>query len=168
MEKIPSKARKILIEKLKEYRFMDKELIEIEEKLDENSFDVNSGIKSKNKINRKVESLAIKLAENKKYQNIKAWKKLIDDIRIDYINNQFLIKSNKIGRPRLYDSSELKLKYMQKRYVECRSKKVNNEEVLTQLQLEGYDCSIRLFKKMINSFLNDLYKEAKLRNLINF
>lgn len=65
--KIPSEVRKILIQKLKEYRFMNDELILIEEQLDSTPADENYYIKSKNKISRKTESLAIRLVENKKY-----------------------------------------------------------------------------------------------------
>ena len=169
MEKIPSKVRKFLIKKLKEYKFMGKELIDIEERLDKNSFDANSGIKSKNKISRKVESLAIKLADNEEYQSIKSWKRLIDEVRIDYINNQALMRIDKKGRPKLYNESELKLKYLNKRYIECgQGVKINNEIVFAQLQLEGYNLSLRTFKYIINSLLYDIYKEANLRNLRNF
>lgn len=166
--KIPSEVRKLLIQKLKEYRFMNDELILIEEQLDSTPTDKNYYIKSKNKISRKTESLAIRLAENKKYQEIKTWKHCIDDLRIDYLNNHLYSKKNKVGRPKLYDNPELKLKYLDKRYVECTGKKINNEIVFAQLQLEGFDYSIIVFKRMVDSFLYDLYKEAKLRNLIKF
>ena len=168
MEKIPSEIRKILINKLKNYRWMGQELIDIEEELDSAPSDDNGNIKSKNKISRKTENMAIKLTEDKRYQEIKAWKNCIEDLRIDYLNGQIYQKKNKVGRPRLYDNPELKLKYLNKRYVECGSKKINNEMVFAQLQLEGFDYSIIVFKKMIDSLLYDLYKEANLRNLINF
>ena len=40
--------------------------------------------------------------------------------------------------------------------------------VFAQLQLEGFNYSIIVFKRMVDSLLYDLYKEAKLRNLIKF
>lgn len=166
--KIPSKIRSLLIQKLKEYRWMGQELIDIEEKFDSAPADYNSNIKSKYKISRRTENLAIKLAEDEKYQEIKAWKNCIDDLRIDYLNNHLYQKKNKVGRPKLYDNPELKLKYLNKRYVEFTNKKINNEIVFAQLQLEGFDYSIIVFKRMVDSLLYDLYKEAKLRNLIKF
>ena len=166
--KIPSEIRKILIQKLKDYKWMGQELIDIEEELDSSPPDYNSNIKSKNKISRKTENLAIKLAEDEKYQEIKAWKNCIDDLRIDYLNNHLYQKKNKVGRPKLYDNPELKLKYLNKRYVEFTNKKINNEIVFAQLQLEGFNYSIIVFKRMVDSLLYDLYKEAKLRNLIKF
>ena len=167
MEKIPSEIRKLLIKKLKDYKLMGQELIDIEERLDSSPSDYNSSIKSKNKISRRTENLAIKLAEDEKYQNIKAWKNCIDDLRIDYFNNHLYSKKLKAGRPKLYDNPELKLKYLNKRYVEG-TKKINNEMVFAQLQLEGFNYSIIVFKRMVDSLLYDLYKEAKLRNLIKF
>lgn len=165
-EKIPRNVRKLLIQKLKEYRWMGQELINIEEKYDSTISDYNSNIRSKNKITRRTENLAIKLAEDERYQNIKAWINCIDDLRIDYLNNHLYQKKNKVGRPKLYDNPELKLKYLNKRYVEYTDKKINNEIVFAQLQLEGFNYSIIVFKRMIDSLLYDLYKEAKLRNLI--
>ena len=85
--KIPSELRKILIKKLKDYRFMQDELILIEEEIDSSPADTNYYLKSKNKVSKKTENLAIRLSENKKYQEIKAWKKCLDDLFIRYDKN---------------------------------------------------------------------------------
>ena len=45
MKEVPSDIRKILIKRLKEYRFMQDELIDIEEELDSTPSDDNGNIK---------------------------------------------------------------------------------------------------------------------------
>lgn len=154
--KIPSEVRKILIQKLKEYRFMNDELILIEEQLDSTPADKNYYIKSKNKISRKTESLAIRLAENKKYQEIKAWKNCIDNLFIKY------------------DKNSLKWKFIQRRYILYdtvvykwdKTRKLKDNDIYKDFELEGINRSIRTFKNLKESILYDLYKEANKNSLI--
>lgn len=158
MEKVPNLIRKSLIVKLEKYKFMQQDLIDIEEKLDKNSFDVNSGIKSKNKISRRVESLAIKLADNEEYQNLKSWKKCIDELFIKY------------------DKKSLKWKFIQRRYILKdtiyynwnKNRNLKDIDIFKDFAIEGIKISERTFKRLKNSVISDLYKEAKARNLINF
>ena len=147
--KIPSEVRKILIQKLKEYRFMNDELILIEEQLDSTPADENYYIKSKNKISRKTESLAIRLVENKKYQEIKAWKNCIDNLFIKY------------------DKNSLKWKFIQRRYILYdtvvykwdKTRKLKDNDIYKDFELEGINRSIRTFKNLKESILYDLYKD---------
>ena len=154
--KIPSEVRKILIQKLKEYRFMNDELILIEEQLDSTPTDKNYYIKSKNKISRKTESLAIRLVENKKYQEIKLWKNCIDNLFIKY------------------DKNSLKWKFIQRRYILYdtaiykwdKTRKLKDNDIYKDFELEGINRSIRTFKNLKESILYDLYKEANKNSLI--
>lgn len=156
--KIPSEVRKLLIQKLKEYRFMNDELILIEEQLDSTPADKNYYIKSKNKISRKTESLAIRLAENKEYQEIKAWKNCLDNLFIKY------------------DKNSLKWKFIQRRYILYdtaiykwdKTRNLKDIDIYKDFQLEGINKSIRTFLRLKESILNDLYKEANKNNLIKF
>ena len=154
--KIPSEVRKLLIQKLKEYRYMQDELIEIEEKFDSAPADYNSNIKSKYKISRRTENLAIKLAEDEKYQEIKAWKNCIDNLFIKY------------------DKNSLKWKFIQRRYILYdtvvykwdKTRKLKDIDIYKDFELEGINKSIRTFKNLKESVLYDLYKEANKNSLI--
>ena len=154
--KIPSEVRKLLIQKLKEYRFINDELILIEEQLDSTPADKNYYIKSKNKISRKTESLAIRLVENKKYQEIKLWKNCIDNLFIKY------------------DKNSLKWKFIQRRYILYdtaiykwdKTRKLKDNDIYKDFELEGINRSIRTFKNLKESILYDLYKEANKNSLI--
>lgn len=156
MEKIPSEIRKLLIQKLKDYKLMGQELIDIEEKLDSSPSDYNSSIKSKNKISRRTENLAIKLAEDEKYQEIKAWKNCIDNLFIKY------------------DKNSLKWKFIQRRYILYdtvvykwdKTRKLKDIDIYKDFELEGINKSIRTFKNLKESVLYDLYKEANKNSLI--
>ena len=155
--KIPSEVRKLLIQKLKEYRFMNDELILIEEQLDPTPADKNYYIKSKNKISRKTESLAIRLAENKKYQEIKAWNNCLDNLFINY------------------DKNSLKWKFIQRRYILCdavaykwdKTRNLKDIDIYKDFQLEGINRDEKTFRRLKNDILYDLYKEANKNNLIN-
>lgn len=156
--KIPSEVRKLLIQKLEEYRFMQDELIEIEEKFDSAPADYNSNIKSKYKISRRTENLAIKLAEDERYQDIKAWK--------NCINNLFI----------KYDKNSLKWKFIQRRYILYdtaiykwdKTRKLKDNDIYRDFELEGINKSNITFKRMKESIIIDLYKEAIKNNLIKF
>lgn len=135
---------------------MGQELIDIEEKLDSSPSDYNSSIKSKNKISRRTENLAIKLAEDEKYQEIKAWKNCIDNLFIKY------------------DKNSLKWKFIQRRYILYdtvvykwdKTRKLKDIDIYKDFELEGINKSIRTFKNLKESVLYDLYKEANKNSLI--
>ena len=135
---------------------MNDELILIEEQLDSTPTDKNYYIKSKNKISRKTESLAIRLVENKKYQEIKLWKNCIDNLFIKY------------------DKNSLKWKFIQRRYILYdtaiykwdKTRKLKDNDIYKDFELEGINRSIRTFKNLKESILYDLYKEANKNSLI--
>lgn len=157
MKEVPSDIRKILIKRLKEYRFMQDELIAIEEELDSTPSDDNGNIKSKYKISRKTENMAIKLAENEIYQETKAWKKCLDDLFIRY------------------DKNSLKWKFIQRRYLLCntvkykwnKSRNLKDIDIYKDFELEGINRDEKTFRRLKNDILYDLYKEANKNNLIN-
>ncbi len=156
-EKMPSKIRSLLIKKLKDYRFMQDELILIEEEIDSSSADANYYVKSKNKVSKKTENLGIRLAENERYQEIKAWKNCIDNLFISYNKNS------------------LKWKFVLRRYIVCdtvlykwnKNNELKDKDIYRDLQLEGINRDEKTFKRLKNDILNDLYKEAIKNNLIN-
>jgi hypothetical protein len=79
---VTKKVKKIIRKKLYEYPIYDRLINELElEKDTTEGRDINSSIRSKNKINRKVESQVIKnISIDSKIKEYKEWKELIDNI----------------------------------------------------------------------------------------
>lgn len=79
---VTKKVKKIIRKKLYEYPIFDRLINELElEKDTTEGGDINSSIRSKNKINRKVESQVIKnISIDSKIKEYKEWKVLIDNI----------------------------------------------------------------------------------------
>lgn len=79
---VTKKVKKIIRKKLYEYPIYDRLINELElEKDTTEGGDINSSIRSKNKINRKVESQVIKnISIDSKIKEYKEWKELIDNI----------------------------------------------------------------------------------------
>lgn len=148
-KKVPKSVYKILVKKLKEYKYMQEEILDIE--TETSNFDANSGIRSVNKKNDNVANFAVKLAENKHYQELKAWRKCIDDLLVMYID---------------YPA---KLKFLQRRYIDCEllhfkaPKKyiLKDKYVISDLELEGYQYSERTWKNWKSDIIFDLYKLIK-------
>lgn len=152
---IPSNERKVIINKLYEWKDMPKRLIEIEEELDSCKGDENSYIRSKNKIGRSVENLAIRLAEHKEYNDIKKWRLCIDTCFAKYTGNS--LKMKYITRKYVYNDT---VYYKKKGYI------VKDIEIYKDFELEGITKSEITYKRMKNAIIEDIYKEAKLRKLI--
>ena len=79
---VTKKVKKIIRKKLYEYPIYERIINELElEKGITEGGDINSSIRSKNKINRKVESQVIKnMSIDNKIKEYQEWKKLIDNI----------------------------------------------------------------------------------------
>ena len=79
---VTKKVKKIVRKKLYEYPIYDRLINELElEKDTTEGRDINSSIKSKNKINRGVETQVIKnISIDNKIKEYKQWKELIDNV----------------------------------------------------------------------------------------
>lgn len=148
---IGKENRKLIIKILDQYKDIPNRLIEIEEEIDSNAnLDDNSYIKSKNKIGRKTENLAIKLINHKEYNNLKAWRELLDKLFISY------------------DKNSLKWKFIQRRYILKdtllykipKGKEIKDIYVYKDFELEGYKECIRTKKNIKDEIISDIYKEA--------
>lgn len=144
-EKIPNEVYKLLRRKLNEYSIMQDKMLEIENEICPSSRDINSSIRSLNRKSSGVENMAIKLAENKEYQELQSWKKHIDALLIYYI-----------------DSPE-KLKFIKRRYIDCEllhfsiKNKIKDIDVIKDLEIDGYLYSERTWIRWKNEILNKLY-----------
>lgn len=148
---IGKENRKLIIKILDQYKDIPNRLIEIEEEIDSNAnLDDNSYIRSKNKIGRKTENLAIKLINHKEYNNLKAWRELLDKLFISY------------------DKNSLKWKFIQRRYILKdtllykipKGKEIKDIYVYKDFELEGYKECIRTKKNIKDEIISDIYKEA--------
>lgn len=160
IKKVPKEVYKILVKKLKEYKYMQDEILDIETQKSCN--DVNSGYRAKYNTSDSVANFAIKLAEDEKYQELKAWRKCIDDLLVIYIN---------------YPA---KLKFLQRRYIECelvhfeapKKYKLKDKYVIADLELEGCIYSERTWKMWKYEMIYNLYclvkKNKYLKKYINF
>lgn len=160
IKRVPKEVYKILVKKLKEYKYMQEEILDIETQRQCN--DINSSYRSKYNISDNVARFAIKLAENKEYQELKAWRKCIDDLLIMYIQHP------------------AKLKFLQRRYIDCelvhfeapKKYKLKDKYVIADLELEGYMYSEITWKRWKYEMIYDLYiivKENKyLKKYVNF
>lgn len=145
IKKVPKKIYKILVKKLKEYKYMQDEILDIETQ--KSSSDINSSYRSKYNASDSVAKFAIKLAEDQNYQELKAWRKCIDYLLVMYIN---------------YPA---KLKFLQRRYIECelvhfeapKKYKLKDKYVIADLELEGYIYSDITWKRWKYEMIYNLY-----------
>ena len=79
---VTKKVKKIVRKKIYEYPIYDRLINELElEKDATEGRDINTSIKSKNKINRRVETQVIKnISIDNKIKEYKQWKELIDNV----------------------------------------------------------------------------------------
>ena len=78
---VTKKVKKIIRKKLYEYPIYDRLINELELEKDTEGRDINSSIRSKNKINRGIESQVIKnISIDNKIKEYKQWKELIDNV----------------------------------------------------------------------------------------
>lgn len=160
IKRVPREVYKILVKKLKEYKYMQEEILDIE--ILKSSNDINAGYRSKYNTSDSVAKFAIKLAENKEYQELKAWRKCIDDLLVMYIPHP------------------AKLKFLQRRYIDCelahfkapKKYKLKDKYVIADLELEGYIYSERTWKmwkyEMIYNLYNIVKENKYLKKYINF
>lgn len=159
-KKLPKEVYRILVKKLKEYKYMQEEILDIETEASKS--DINSSIKSKYKKNESVANFAIRLAENEHYQELKAWRECINELLVMYINEP------------------AKIKFFKRRYIDCKlvhfkapkKYKIKDKYVIADLELEGYTYSERKWKMIKYEMIYNLYSLVKqnkyLKKNINF
>lgn len=139
---VTKKVKKIIRKKLYEYPIYERIINELElEKGTTEGGDINSSIRSKNKINRKVESQVIKnMSIDNKIKEYQEWKKLIDNI---------------LQELRKYDKTKLKV-------VEYKFFGNIPEDVIAD--------ELYVSKTTVRTYINDIYFEvgilATFNNLI--
>ena len=140
---VTKKVKKIIRKKLYEYPIYERIINELElEKDTTEGENINSSIRSKNKINRKVESQVIKnMSIDNKIKEYQEWKKLIDNI---------------LQELRKYDKTKLKV-------VEYKFFGNIPEDVIAD--------ELYVSKTTVRTYINDIYFEvgiqATFSNLIN-
>ena len=140
---VTKKVKKIIRKKLYEYPIYERIINELElEKDTTEGGDINSSIRSKNKINKKVESQVIKsISIDNKINEYKKWQELIDDF---------------LQELRKYDKTKLKV-------VEYKFFGNIPEDIIAD--------ELYVSKTTVRTYINDIYFEigiqATLNNLIN-
>ena len=140
---VTKKVKKIIRKKLYEYPIYERIINELElEKDTIEGGDINSSIRSKNKINRKVETQVIKnMSIDNKIKEYQEWKKLIDNILQELRKN---------------DKTKLKV-------VEYKFFGNIPEDVIAD--------ELYVSKTIVRTYINDIYFEvgilATFNNLIN-
>lgn len=140
---VTKKVKKIIRKKLYEYPIYERIINELElEKDTTEGGDINSSIRSKNKISKKVESQVIKsMSIDNKINEYKKWQKLIDDF---------------LQELRKYDKTKLKV-------VEYKFFGNIPEDIIAD--------ELYVSKTTVRTYINDIYFEigiqATLNNLIN-
>lgn len=135
---------KILARHLSQYNLYMEQINDLEvEIINNSSSDVNSGIRSKNKVSRTTEDIAIELASNKELSRLKAITKAIDDLRIELLNEPVLLKI-------------LNYKYLN------QGRKVSDVSVIMKITDTGYPMSRDLYytlkEQILYRFEKILYK----------
>lgn len=136
---VTKKVKKIIRKKLYEYPIYERIINELElEKDTTEGGDINSSIRSKNKINRKVESQVIKnMSIDNKIKEYQEWKKLIDNI---------------LQELRKYDKTKLKV-------VEYKFFGNIPEDVIAD--------ELYVSKTTVRTYINDIYFEVGIQAILN-
>ena len=136
---VTKKVKKIIRKKLYEYPIYERIINELElEKDTTEGEDINSSIRSKNKINRKVESQVIKnMSIDNKIKEYQEWKKLIDNI---------------LQELRKYDKTKLKV-------VEYKFFGNIPEDVIAD--------ELYVSKTTVRTYINDIYFEVGIQAILN-
>lgn len=109
-----------LVKHLKNYKRYHQAILEREEELiNSSSNDLNSGIKSQNKISKSTEEVAIRLSSDYKLQRLKKLVQAIDDLRIGLLDEP------------------VKLKILNYKYLN-QAERVNDIYVTQRITDEGY------------------------------
>lgn len=136
---------KTLAKHLSKYTFYMEQINDLEvEIINNSSSDINSGIRSKNKVSRTTEDIAIALASSKELSRLKAITKAIDDLRIELLN----------------DENRAKLKLLNYKYLNQASK-VSDLYVMQRITDEGYPLPSNAYYTMKEKIL---YRFEKLLN----
>ncbi len=148
-KKLPKDIYKLLVNKMKYYKYMQEDILDIEADVFKTDTDINSGIKSKYKKNDSVINAISKLEENKEYQELKAWQKVIGDLLEVYL------------------SDPVKIKFIKRRYIDCElahykiKGKLKDIDVVKDLECEGYSYSEITWKRWKYEIMYKLYELAK-------
>ena len=136
---VTKKVKKIIRKKLYEYPIYDRLINELElEKDTTEGGDINSLIRSKNKVNRKVESQVIKnMSIDNKIKEYQEWKKLINNI---------------LQELRKYDKTKLKV-------VEYKFFGNIPEDVIAD--------ELYVSKTTVRTYINDIYFEVGIQAILN-
>lgn len=135
---------------LSNYNKYKQEILDIEEEIINNS-GVNNGIKSKNKISKTVEKLAITLATNKRINYLKYWINLIDDLKIELLNDP------------------IKTKIIKYKYTDLEdNERVSDRMVMEKIEKEGYPMTKNLFYVLKEQIFYKFEKMAKNKGKNNF
>lgn len=135
---------------LRNYNNYKEEILDIEESIINNS-GVNNGIKSKNKISKTVEKLAIDIASNNRINYLKYWINLIDDLKQEMINDP------------------IKTKIIKYRYTDLEwNEKISDKQVIEKLEKEGYPMSKNLFYVTKEQIFYKFEKMAENKRKYNF
>lgn len=157
--RLKKETYKLLTLKLKRYQELKEDIFEIEEEssCNNNGFDINSSIRG-NSTSDKVGRIAIKLADNKQYNEYKAWKDSIDELYLSYARGGDYVKSEFIRRRYIIK----KLKNFEIPY----NISLKDNHVIMDLELEGINYSARTWKYWKSEIVYQFYLIAKRKNLI--
>lgn len=157
--RLKKETYKLLTLKLKRYQELKEDIFEIEEEssCNNNGFDINSSIRG-NSTSDKVGRIAIKLADNKQYNEYKAWKDCIDELYLSYARGGDYVKSEFIRRRYIIK----KLKNFEIPY----NISLKDNHVIMDLELEGINYSARTWKYWKSEIVYQFYLIAKRKNLI--
>ena len=157
-KRLKKETYKFLMLKLKRYKEMKEDIlnIELEAFYPCKDTDDNSYIRSVNTNGDKTGRIAVKLAENKAYNDMKAWKGCIDEL---------LTK---------YSKEPVKQEFIKRRYITRRlvnfeipcNISLKDNHVIMDLELEGYNYSPRTWKYWKSDIVYQLFLIAKGKNLI--
>lgn len=157
-KRLKKETYKLLMLKLKRYREMKEDILDIEleafypcKESDDNSY-----MRSINSNSDKTGRIAIKLVENKAYNEMLAWKGCIDELLTKYSNER------------------VKYEFIKRRYITRRLENfeipcnitLKDNHVIMDLELEGYNYSPRTWKYWKSDIVYQLYLIAKNKNLI--
>lgn len=137
--------KSMLISILADYNYMKVRILEIPDEIQTSpAGDINSWIKSKNNTSKVVENQAIRLANNKEYNNYKKYIEAIDELANRYEN-------------RTEEKDILKTHILNK----YTKKSIGVNELIRQLQVAGYDIDRVKFYRIRDSICDDLKKLIK-------
>lgn len=156
-KRLSKETYKFLILKLKRYQEIKTDILEIEEEAhcSNGSYDINSSIRGSSN-GDKTGRIAIKLADNKDYNEYKEWKRCIDELLL------------------FYSKDHVKYEFIRRRYITKRLKNfeipcnisLKDNHVIMDLELDGFNYSARTWKYWKSEIVYQFYLIAKRKKLI--